>query len=331
VIEYQLAHGDLADVRFAVSPINETVLSLRALTAPERYPLHRRWRRLLRDSAAPADLDFLTSVLTRRGWTPDFLSPRPASPETTFEQELRTVAATPAELVMADVDAVPGQSLTVTDATTEAFLDRFTRVLAAYWAWALKPFWPRMRAVLLADIAHRSRLNALHGLRAMLADLSERVEFTPPVVRVEIPGAPSRRTVSGGGGLVLLPSVFALHTAVPVSENAAPMLIYRARGVGSLWEPGPTPVPDALTRVLGAARARVLTELATPTSSTELALRAGVTVSAANQHLRALRDAGLLESRRVGKVVHYARTDIADALVRHVTEPHKRSGPGAST
>ncbi|HEX2772739.1 MAG TPA: helix-turn-helix domain-containing protein [Micromonosporaceae bacterium] len=323
MIEYQLTHGDLADIRFAVSPISETVLSLRALTAPERYPLQRRWLRLLRESAAPADLDFLTSVLTRRGWTPDFLSPRPASPETTFEQELQAVAATPAELVAADVDAVPGQSLTVTPATADAFLERLTRVLADYWAWALKRFWPRMRAVLLADIAHRSRLNSLYGLRAVLADLSERAEFTPPVVRIEIPGAPSRRVVTGGDGLVLVPSVFALHTAIPVSENAAPMLIYHARGVGSLWEPSAAAVPDALTRVLGAVRARVLTELAQPTSSTELALRTGVTVSAANQHLRALRNAGVLESRRVGKVVHYARTDIADALVQHATKPRE--------
>jgi len=43
VLTYQLTSQDLADVRFAVSPVAETVLSLRALRDPGRFPLQLAW------------------------------------------------------------------------------------------------------------------------------------------------------------------------------------------------------------------------------------------------------------------------------------------------
>ena len=77
----------------------------------------------------------------------------------------------------------------------------------------------------------------------------------------------------------------------------------------------PAAAPATLTAVLGRRRAELLGRLAEPTSSTELAALSGTTVSAVNQHLRALRDAGLLESARVGRSVLYRRTALADTLV----------------
>ena len=68
--------------------------------------------------------------------------------------------------------------------------------------------------------------------------------------------------------------------------------MYGARGVGTLWEPEPPGSRDALADLLGAVRARLLGLLESPASSTELAVRLGVTTSAVNQHLRALRDGG---------------------------------------
>ncbi len=67
--------------------------------------------------------------------------------------------------------------------------------------------------------------------------------------------------------------------------------------------------------MLGAARARLLGMLAEPLSSTSVARRLDVTVSAANQHLRALRAAGLLTSYRDGRCVLYTRSDLGDALL----------------
>jgi len=55
--------------------------------------------------------------------------------------------------------------------------------------------------------------------------------------------------------------------------------------------------------------------LESPASSTELAVRLGVTTSAVNQHLRTLRAGGLLTSARHGRSVLYLRSELGDRLV----------------
>ena len=44
-------------------------------------------------------------------------------------------------------------------------------------------------------------------------------------------------------------------------------------------------------------------------------MRLGVTASAVNQHLRVLRDAGLLVSTRYGRSVLYLRSELGTALL----------------
>ena len=73
--------------------------------------------------------------------------------------------------------------------------------------------------------------------------------------------------------------------------------------------------PRALRDLIGETRSGLLTLLAAPASSTELAVRLGVTPTAVNQHLRAMRAAGLLTSARHGRSVLYLRSDLGDRLV----------------
>ncbi|MDX3660734.1 DUF5937 family protein [Streptomyces sp. ID05-26A] len=309
MIEFVLGESDLVDVRFAVSPLNELTLSLRVLKDPAKYPLHLPWVRTIRD----VDTEVLLALSTDRGWTPDFLSPRPVTPFTRFEDEF--AALHEIRTLRRDYRAVFGE--------VPAVLRDRRRVLDAletYWHAALSPRWDRMRAVLEADIAHRGRAMAQHGLGTMLSGISERISFRPPVVQVRIAGVPPRRVEAGGQGLTLVPSVFARRTAVPVDPGAPPLLIYSARGAGTVWETGRSSGPEALVGVLGQVRADLLAELAQPCSSTDIARRTGVTTSAVNQHLRALRDAGLLASQRHGRSVVYARTELGDALVSHSVE-----------
>ncbi|TWD84617.1 helix-turn-helix protein [Kribbella amoyensis] len=317
MIEYELAHGDLTATRFAISPLNETVLSLRAVQNPARYPLHRAWLRTLPDLGDLPDLALLLSLLTRRGWSPDFLTPVPPDPTVTFADELARMAATPAEQVRADLARLPG---IVLSEEPGVLLRRVATALDAYWAVAVEPSWPRMRMLLEADISYRSRVSSAAGLQAMLTGLSDRITFEPPVIRIAIPQAPARYVRTDGRGLALMPSLFALHTAAPVDPAGPPMIVYAARGVATLWERRPAVPPDALAAVLGTVRAGLLARLAEPASSTELALDLGVTTSAVNQHLRALRNVGLLESARSGRSVRYRRTALADQLLQHAGE-----------
>ncbi|SFQ96325.1 Helix-turn-helix domain-containing protein [Lentzea waywayandensis] len=311
MIEFVLGESDLVDVRFAVSPLSELTLSLRVLKDPAKYPLHVPWARRIRD----VDTEVLLALSTGRGWTPDFLSPRPLTPFTRIEDEFAALRETPTRTLRRDLRAVFGE--------VPAVLRDRGRMLDAlenYWHAALARQWDRLRAVLEADIGHRGREMAQHGLAAMFAGISDRITFTSPVVQVRIVGAEPRRVEAGGQGLTLIPSVFARRTAVPVDPGAPPLLIYAARGAGTVWETGLVRGPRALAGVLGQVRADLLAELAQPCSSTDIARRTGVTVSAVNQHLRALRDAGLLASQRHGRSVVYARTELGDALVSHSVE-----------
>ncbi|MFD5828359.1 DUF5937 family protein [Lentzea sp. NPDC060358] len=320
MIEFVLGESDLADVRFAVSPLSELTLSLRVLKDPAKYPLHLPWVRRVRG----VDTEVLLALSDDRGWTPDFLSPRPRTPFTRIADEFAALATTSTRTMRRDLRAVLGD--------VPAVLRDRGRVLEAlrtYWDAALAPHWGRMRAVLEADIAHRGRETAQHGLGAMLSGISGRISFASPVVRVRIAGVEPWRREAGGHGLTMVPSVFTRHTAVPVDRDAPPLLIYAARGAGTLWETGRDRGPAALAGVLGQVRADLLAGLREPRSSTDIARLAGVTTSAVNQHLRALRAAGLLASQRHGRSVVYARSELGDALVSHAVEPGS-GAPGQS-
>ncbi|MFD9702914.1 DUF5937 family protein [Lentzea sp. NPDC059081] len=320
MIEFVLGEGDLADVRFAVSPLNELTLSLRVLKDPAKYPLHLPWARRV----SGVDAEVLLALSDDRGWTPDFLSPRPRTPFTRIEDELAALAEVSTRTMRRDLRAVLGDVPAVLRDR-----HRVIEALRTYWDVALAPRWERMRAVLEADIAHRGRETARGGLGAMLSGISGRITFAGPVVRVRIAGAEPRRTEAAGHGLTLVPSVFARRTAVPVDRGAPPLLIYAARGAGTVWETGRVPGPAALAGVLGQVRADLLAGLGEPRSSTDIARRAGVTTSAVNQHLRALHAAGLLVSQRHGRSVVYARSELGDALVSHAVE-RGSTAPGPS-
>jgi DNA-binding transcriptional ArsR family regulator len=112
-----------------------------------------------------------------------------------------------------------------------------------------------------------------------------------------------------------MPSVFSWPNVVSGFEPPwQPTLVYPARGIGGLWAEPSDRTPEALVRILGRGRAAVLTALDDPATTTALAHRLGLAPSSVSAHLSALRDAGLLVSRRYGHQVLYERTPLGIAL-----------------
>jgi DNA-binding transcriptional ArsR family regulator len=316
MIEYELVGMDLGDVRFAVSPINELVLSLRAWRDPGRYPLHLGWIRSVERLRPSLDTALLLALSNDRLWTPDFLTPRPYSPLTRLEDEFALVAATPPDVVERDIRAV--HRVKPRPLYGPRVLERILSALSTYWQLCFAPHWPRMRALLEADVGFRGRQTARSGLAAMFAGLSPTVRLNGTVVEVHLRTDVSykRRT---DGGLTLVPTVWTAHASAPISPLEPASIMYQARGIGTLWEAEPQSSPSALAALLGAVRAGLLVQLAAPASSTELAARLRVTPAAANQHLRALRSGGLLVASRYGRSVLYRRSDLGDQLVSATT------------
>lgn len=316
MIRYELAGPDLSEVRFAISPLNELTLSLRALRDPGRFPLHLPWLR----TVATADLDreTLLALTNERLWTPDFLNPRPRNPLARLEDELEVIAATSPQRVRADLEAVhfDGGSPAILSGRPQVVLRRVLTALRDYWDACFEPHWQRMRAVLEADIVHRGRTIVHSGMASMFAGISPRVTLADDLLTIRLTTSKvDYRRTTAGDGLTLVPTLFSRNPSTPISPEEPPVMFYPARGLGTLWTSDRPQAPRALRDLIGETRSGLLTLLEAPASSTELAVRLGVTPAAVNQHLRAMRAAGLLTSARHGRSVLYLRSDLGDRFV----------------
>jgi DNA-binding transcriptional ArsR family regulator len=318
MVRYEFGLSDLARLRFAISPMWELVISLRALRDPSEAAMHLPWVREVRERVRGLDLLPLLGLVPLNGYIPDFLTPPPNTPLATFEDELDAVRSTPAVRVRKEVGLRLEDGLS--PELGEPFLKRPRRAverladsLAAYWEVALEPHWPRVRALLEADLLYRSRRLTEGGPTALFTDLGPAIHWRDDGLEVEM--AYSTTFALSGRGLLLVPTVFPARPFAIASSYWQPTVMYPARGVGLLWESGQPAPADALASVLGRGRAAILLALDAPRSTAELARRLEITPGGASQHLTSLKAAGLVSSNRHGRSVLYARSALADELV----------------
>lgn len=323
-LDLHLGTGDLLRCRFAVSPLCQTHEAVRMLRRTERHGFHRAWLRRARDAVAGLDLSALWLFMPRpRGYTPDFLGPPPDAPVGSFEDELARMRVTDPAVARAEMvrslECTPGAAGSVRG---RAMLDdpagavqRLADVTERAWQVLVAPDWPRLRSVLEADIAHRSRQLANGGLEALFADLGPRIGWERDTLTIRIHGAHPGTQRLDGRGVLLMPSVFVWPDVVSgFAPPWQPTVLYPARGIGGLWQEPGSGTPDTLVRLLGRNRAAILGGLDRPASTTELAHRHGLAPSSVSAHLTVLRDAGLLASRRHGHQVLYERTATGSAV-----------------
>jgi DNA-binding transcriptional ArsR family regulator len=311
--------ADLAEIRFGISPISETVTSLWALNDPARHAIHLPWIKQARTLLSQVDLSLLTAFIGGKRWIPDFLCPRPASPLMHIDDDLGTLLATPPERVTADIlDLARNQPLRpaarriADDPVT--MLPRLADTIRAWFDVAIAPHWPRMRALLEADIAYRARQLADGGPRLLFETLHPRAHWADD--RLVVTDRWDIEVAVGGRGFAMMPSAFADRMPLlQVSSWSPPCVAYPVRALGTLWEGRPTRPNGSLDAILGSARARLLALLATPSTTSDLAARTGLSPGAVSQHLTALHASGLLTRNRQGKLVFYATTDLGSSLL----------------
>lgn len=314
MLRYRFSDSDAGDVRFGISPLCELGLSLRAIQEPSRYPLQLPWLRRTELERARIDRTTLLALIDDRAWTPDFLNPRPRSPLTRIEDEFTGLARLSDEVFVADLVAVHGDMPRALRGSVDDARARVLAALRQLWDLCFAPHWSRMRTILEADIVHRGRQIAQGGLGTMLNGIAPTISYSGSTVSVAMRDPRDREHMTAGEGLTLVPTMFTRRASAPVG-NGSPMIMYPARGQGAMWETERVANPAAVENILGAARASLLTALAEPASSTELGVRFDVTTSAVNQHLRALRAAGLVTSTRYGRSVLYLRSELGAALL----------------
>ena len=316
---------DLLAVRFARSPAWETHLAVRALVDERARLHHEPWIDAVRSAAARLELDPLLAINPPTGWVPDFVTPPPLHPSPTLGEQLEQIRATPTRQVEEELErclssnpAGPHRAvLESLVANPEGARELLAARTRQAWDALVAPFWPRIDALIDADIGYRSRVLVGRGLGGVLDDLNPRIRWADGAV--DVADSSTIEVALAGRGLVLMPSAFAWPiVAAIVDPPWQPTLVYPARGVAALWAT-PCPPAQALAKLLGPTRALLLVQLDQAASTTALADRHGRSTSGVSGHLLALRDAGLITATRHGHELRYARTRLGTALVRAAT------------
>ena len=326
LVVLELDVADLAATRFAISPLSETTRAMLLLARPDPAAVNMPWVRWARAKLGRRSLRLPRAwplIVNGLNCYPEFLNPAPAVREPELGDELARVRSTPAEAVRASLVRVFGDH-PWPDSATE-LLQRPTESLAEIAAELAEcherlvmPHWERIRPVLEADIAYRSQLLAGGGARSLFSDLHPDLRWSPGTLTInETDEDPSvSRIMLGPDGVVLMPSVFNWPlVSYSKATSSQTTLLYPARGTATVWEDSVTAASGAVEELLGPARARLLGALRSPTTTSALALRFGVTPSAISQHLAVLHRSGLVERQRSGRRVLYQASELGLALL----------------
>lgn len=327
MMTYVLDVRDLSDVRFVLSPLNETALSLFHLEQTHENTAHlRRWRDNAQAQADLYDHRLIRALIAPSGNAiPDFLMPMPDTgvARPSLSDGLAMIAATDPEQVRTQLEELaegqrpsPALARLIDD---ENAASRIAGALERYHRVTIAPIWPAVNRILEADITFRGRELATGGPTQLFASLTPHLTWDRDG-RLRLDLAHSRdegEYATAGRGLTLIPSLFVTRLVSAISpEVAAPHVGYPARGSATLTESMRTVPPGALRRLIGGAKADVLHALDEAVSVSELARRLEISPPAVSQSLRVLHENGLIDRARSGREVLYRRSPDGERLAR---------------
>lgn len=323
MLRLELDGETIANTRFAISPtfaMVESLCHLRKESRP-RSPIAAQARQAVSDHK----LGLLDALFTGLwDYVPDFITPQPTAPEPTVDDELHAIATTPArrlrwELALlsggpARLHAHPAVSSirAALETGEQSFADRLASEIEQYWHALLASEWATHRARMQNDIEARSASTAqsatetLSALHPALRPHTDRQLHLLSHMSAEVPAT---------GRLTLIPMTFALPKPLLVADlTPAPDSRHTMLGYPVITVPGTATTP-ALPTLLGATRARILSDLQTPRSTTELGQRHYLTPATVSYHLGILHRAGLVTRTRSGYHVLYQQTERGAVLL----------------
>lgn len=318
VLRIVFSGADLGRVRVArrAHPSWELVLSVHSLQArglPGRY---QAWRRSVCAATPPDARRRLSAAaaLVPTGAFPDFLTPDVE--EADVGAHFEAMLSLPATDVRADL-ARTFQSGRIPYWAKETHragaLGDVVATLRRYHELAVRPHWPELDGVVEADRAERIRSLADHGVDGLLGSLHPSIRWQHPVLEADYPV--DRTLELNGRGLTVVPAHFCWGAPVTlIDPELPPVLVYPAGGELP-GEGRRANRAEALGRLLGGTRARLLAELSVGSSTSALADRLEISAAAVSQHTGVLRAAGLLTTQRAGPSVHHRLTPLGRDLL----------------
>lgn len=314
--EWRVSVDVLAGARFAVSPLLETVSALALLAGVGTVePWNREWcdrnRPGFRSALAGDPVwEHLVTAGVRRRWIADCIAFAPVRPGSLID-ELAPLDSMPDDDVRSALGQGPDSRPDELLLATSGLAGRIAELLFWVWSETVAPVWPQRRRVLEADVVSRTNAMINRGWADAVGDLRRPVRYLGDGrIRISELDGPSRELSDGqltfypvyGRGFVTwsLPTHFAC--SYPVTGQRA-----------SAGHPAPTRA--ALSRLLGERRAALLTRLADPRSTSQLATLLEASPASVSEHLAVLVDAGLVRRRRSGRSVLYWRSELGSRLL----------------
>jgi DNA-binding transcriptional ArsR family regulator len=315
--EWNIPSDVLAGSRFAVSPLEETVSAIVSLHSGGVVPGLRIWAaehrpvfrgHLARDAFAR---QFIEAAF-RPTSIADFIVTPPARTDRTFHDEVRRVRETPAAVAIADLAKALGGSVPSVLAVPD-LPERAAELMEWVWTHTVRPDWPRRQRLFEADIVARTHALSTKGWAAALEGLRPGLRWLGDGrLRINAYANPPRDLA--GAELMFIPTTASGRGWVCWDEPARYAVVYPC--AGSLADTRGNAHPQALGRLLGPARASVLSQLEAPLSTSQLVVLTGFGLGSVGGHLKILLDAGLVRRTRSGRSVLYYRTALGDTLVR---------------
>ncbi|MEV5874326.1 winged helix-turn-helix domain-containing protein [Streptomyces sp. NPDC052101] len=314
---WRLNADTLARSRFVISPLAETFACLKLLHAGDpAHPGEHEWLRThLPAYRAWLAAEPVTARLVRAGlgreWIADFLTPTPRDGEG-FGDGVARVRATHPDIARAHLRTALAGPLPA-ELDRDDLPERAAVLLERVWEATVEPSWERRRRVLEADVVARTAQVSRGGWASVLDDLRPgRTRWLGKnLLQINLHEYPPREI--SGAELLLVPVTVQRAGWVAWEDGVRYAAVYPCSG--ALADAGTRTVPYALDALLGTTRAEVLTLLASPMSTTQLTAVTGQGLGSVGRHLKVLREAGLVERRRAGRSVLYARTAAGDVLV----------------
>ncbi len=317
--------SDLARTTIAQEPdpLWEVLLGFHMLQVDEEPAVYGAWRERARARLTAVERDLL-ALAPPVGYSPDFLTPMAAS--NGLEAGLSVIEATPAKRLASELSRL----------ADEARLPRWTRRLAAGDAGVMKktiqglryfhrtkiaPQMPAISTAIAPKIAKHNETVANSGFESLIPTLHPTLQWTSPVLSIALPHV-DRDLYLDGRGLRLVPSFFCWKYPMMLADpRLPPVLVYPIEHDLSRPEPAARR-PDregAVGDLLGKTRALVLRSISVGACSTsELAARAGISISSASEHARVLHDTGLVTTHRVGSAVRHDISQVGSHVLTGV-------------
>ncbi len=313
-----LSTDDIRRIRIApdIDPLWELVHSIQLLDNGGPV-IFGPWRRRVR-LAGLARWSMLRHLSPPTGYFADFLTP--ATGTTDLRAGIEEVLRTPRRCLRSDLVTLHEQCPRPVDwARDLAAGDLQTlRVLGAnlirYHEAHLKPSWAEIRRQVSEELARVRRILCDEGVDALLGSLSSHVRWEAPALVLHNKQA-KRNLYVDGRGIVIQPSFFALADISILDLPGEPFVLTYPIQHRIGWLDTQTE-GTRLEAVIGKTRAEVLDCLANgDRTTTDLARVLDLSAATASEQTKALREAGLITSRRTGKRVLHALSPTGATLL----------------